>query len=79
MLSHLAQVGAKMCSKAILLWGINHVGLNANAVLAVQEMSWCFADARDDPQTGVIVLTGRSKARGRAASVDWVVAIAVAQ
>jgi hypothetical protein len=25
---------------------------------AVQEMSWCFADARDDPQTGVIILTG---------------------
>lgn len=29
-----------------------------DCLLAVQEMSWCFADARDDPHTGVIVLTG---------------------
>lgn len=25
---------------------------------AVTEMSWCFADARDDPQVGVVILTG---------------------
>lgn len=24
----------------------------------VLEMSWCFADARDDPEIGVIILTG---------------------
>lgn len=22
------------------------------------EMSWCFADAREDPQVGVVILTG---------------------
>ena len=27
-------------------------------MLAVLEMSLCFADARDDPQVGVIILTG---------------------
>ncbi len=31
---------------------------NAFTPLTVREMSLCFADARDDPAIGVIVLTG---------------------
>jgi naphthoate synthase len=31
---------------------------NAFTPLTVREMSLCFADARDDPAVGVIVLTG---------------------
>jgi naphthoate synthase len=31
---------------------------NAFTPLTVQEMSWCFADARDDPRIGVVILTG---------------------
>lgn len=31
---------------------------NAFRPRTVQEMSWCFADARDDPSVGVIILTG---------------------
>ena len=33
---------------------------NAFTPLTVREMSLCFADARDDPAIGVIVLTGTS-------------------
>ncbi len=31
---------------------------NAFTPLTVREMSLCFADARDDPAIGVVVLTG---------------------
>ena len=31
---------------------------------AVSEMSSCFADARDDPDIGVIVLTGAKRGGG---------------
>lgn len=31
---------------------------NAFTPRTVQEMSWCFADARDDPTVGVVILTG---------------------
>jgi naphthoate synthase len=31
---------------------------NAFTPLTIQELSLCFADARDDPKVGVIVLTG---------------------
>lgn len=31
-------------------------------ITAVQELSWCFSDARDDPRVGVIVLTGAAAA-----------------
>ncbi|KXZ54411.1 hypothetical protein GPECTOR_5g66 [Gonium pectorale] len=31
---------------------------NAFRPRTVQELSWCFGDARDDPQVGVIIFTG---------------------
>lgn len=31
---------------------------NAFTPLTIKELSMCFADARDDPQVGVIILTG---------------------
>lgn len=33
-------------------------------------MSWCFADARDDPEIGVIILTGDSRVAD-AMGVKW--------
>ena len=36
----------------------SHHRRNAFRPRTVHEMSWCFADARDDPSIGVIILTG---------------------
>jgi hypothetical protein len=36
---------------------------NAFRPRTVQEMSWCFADAREDPAIGVIILTGACAVR----------------
>ena len=37
-------------------FSLHHPPLLSSA--AVSEMSWCFADAREDPEVGVVVLTG---------------------